>query len=463
VVTAIVQAQMTNDKENEMKLLTVKVHCVGGVKDVDFNLAGHNLFVVGGRNGTGKTSGIRAILMALCGREELRASWPDVPIPSGEEEGWVNVELGDDGAPGEEFLAQLHFSRKRDGSIYESFVLTDSSGKRKQGPRTLLRQLYSMRMFDPTRFERLRPSEQRDELVRLFPQLDFSDHDIRHAKLYEQRTEVNREGRALKARVEAMEMHADAPNEEVSVSQLMEELQRREHVNKTNGDERVALNRLRDELSTAMQQLNIARDELERLESQVAMRESVYHEKEAQVESLKDEDVTQVQRQIAESETVNSKVRDNRLRRECETRLKELATQSKSLTMEMDTIESEKQQSIRSAKLPVAGLGVDKEGVTYNGLPFEQSPRSKRFLIGCMIGMAGDRPKLPLLVCEHGDGLDWETLKQFDYMLKTNDWQAVIEVCTKSEDDDAKCQVVMELGEMKKQAVAVDRSTPARR
>jgi len=56
------------------------------------------------------------------------------------------------------------------------------------------------------------------------------------------------------------------------------------------------------------------------------------------------------------------------------------------------------------------------------------------------------------LVCEHGDGLDWDTLGEFDRMLTENGWQALIEVCSKSEADDEHCQVIMEAGQAKRKS-----------
>ena len=449
-----------------MKVMRLQVHHVGACKDVDLDLSGHHLYIIGGRNGNGKTTNIKALLMALCGRSGID-KWPDIPLQKDEEEGFVKVSLSGDEEMQDDigFTAELHFTRRRDGSIKEEFLLKDSDGEPAPEPRTLLQRLYSLRMFDPTAFDRLRPKEQRAELARLFPELDFAEVDKEIGRLYDKRTTVNRDAKSLKARVDAMPEDGDVPDEEVSVEKLMDELRRRRAINETNQELRgevdhftVGLAQLTEDSESIKRNADEKIAEAERrlaqlkeyrqLEGKKAdekVRSCEYGLKAAteRCVGLKDEDVEEVERQIGDSQNVNERVRQKVARGTCQKELGGLLAESQQLSDKIKDCEDSKIKRLREAKLPVEGLGLDREGITFDGLPFEQAAKSKRFLVGCMIGMAGPKPKLPLLVCEHGDGLDWETLGEFDSMLKQNDWQAVIEVCSKSEHDDQKCQVVM--------------------
>ena len=449
-----------------MKLLRLQVHHVGGCKDVDLDLSGHHLFLVGGRNGSGKTSAVKSLLMAICGRSELRDYWPAIPLQTGQDEGFVKVQLsGDDELQDDKgFEAELRFMRKRDGSVKEEFVLKDSDGDPAPEPRTLLQRLYSMRMFDPTGFDRLRPKEQRAELARLFPQLDFSKQDAEIKRLYDERTNVNREGKALKARVDAIQVNGDVPDEEVVVADLMRELKSRRSINDANNEKRHGLDTLKREMTAAGERfgnctalvdqlrrnLNEAEQSLidAKLKCDELSRQVDVEQREC--DALCDQNTCEVEEQVFNAQKVNEQVRQTKSRQEGEAKLSELHNKSETLCEMIKEIEQSKITALREAQLPVQGLGVDSEGLTFGGLPFEQAPKSKRFLVGCMIGMSGEKPKLPLLVCEHGDGLDWETLAEFDKMLEANDWQAVIEVCSKSEADDEHCQVIMEAGQAKK-------------
>ena len=50
-----------------MNVLRLQVHNIMRISDLDLDLDGHHLVLVGGKNGQGKTSAIKSLLMALCG------------------------------------------------------------------------------------------------------------------------------------------------------------------------------------------------------------------------------------------------------------------------------------------------------------------------------------------------------------------------------------------------------------
>jgi recombinational DNA repair ATPase RecF len=109
-----------------MKVLELVAHNVMGIKDVQFDLEGHNLFLIGGKNGQGKTSAIKALLMALCGRSGM-SDYPEVALREGEDSGFVTVklsgsqELHDDKG----FTVRLHMKRKVGGGVSEEFEVLD--------------------------------------------------------------------------------------------------------------------------------------------------------------------------------------------------------------------------------------------------------------------------------------------------------------------------------------------------
>ena len=67
-----------------MKIKNVKVHQVLGVKDLSADLEGHNLWLIGGKNASGKSSALNAIIMAICGKKGC--DYPDQPLKNGEDE-----------------------------------------------------------------------------------------------------------------------------------------------------------------------------------------------------------------------------------------------------------------------------------------------------------------------------------------------------------------------------------------
>ena len=69
-----------------MQVLKYEAHNVLGVKDVKFDLAGRHLFLVGGKNGQGKTSALTALVMALAGKSGM-SDYPEIALRKGEKKG----------------------------------------------------------------------------------------------------------------------------------------------------------------------------------------------------------------------------------------------------------------------------------------------------------------------------------------------------------------------------------------
>ncbi len=435
-----------------MRVLNLQVRNVQGIKDIDWNLGEHTLFIVGGRNGSGKTSAIKSLLMAIAGKSGLK-DYPEVPLREGEDDGFIDVKIGETET---EYTIRVNFHRRRNGSIQETLILRDKNGNPATSPRQLLQKLYGASGLDPTAFNRLSSKDQLETLQQLYPELDFRKIDNEIRGVYDERTAVGREGKQAAARYESMPHYPDTPSERVSVSALMAELKRCEDANDSNRYAgRQATIAKRDAADAERNSENAANrvDELElqlaeaKTESKRAAAAATTKHKEANrlaeaVTKLTDEDTDEIRSQIETAEETNAKVRANAERKTAGKTADRLRAEYQSLTDSMAEAEAKKKAALKLAKLPVDGLGIDSEGLTYDGRPYEQSPNSLRFLVGAKIAMALN-PELRLLVCEHGDGIDWHTFADFDAVLKSNNFQAVIEVCSKSNLDDEQCQVVM--------------------
>src|SRR5262245_46003478 len=97
-----------------MKVVRYTAQHVLRLSDVDFNLEGRHLFLVGGKNSQGKTSALTALLMALCGRSGLE-KYPEIQLKEGEDEGNVRVELAGEVGEPPQLTVELKLKRKRGG------------------------------------------------------------------------------------------------------------------------------------------------------------------------------------------------------------------------------------------------------------------------------------------------------------------------------------------------------------
>lgn len=443
-----------------MKVLKYEAHNVMRLSDVEMDMAGHHLFLVGGKNGQGKTSALTALLMALCGRSGME-SYPEVALKTGEEEGWVKVSLGgsdDDLQESIGLTVELYLKRKRGGQVVESFRILDSAGEEAPEPRTLLRRLCQLKAFDPLQFERMEPKEQKATLERLLG-LDFTSSRAEHKRLYDKRTEVNRDATKIKGQLDKLVFHKDAPDKEVSTEELLEELERRQEKNKNNAALRSVAVNMREAKCRQEQLVNRLLVELDELGKKIAKEEDALaqlvhnaNESTTNAAQLVDADEAEIRQQIRDADKVNTQVRENLKKLDADAQLDDLIKESEELTERMEAIDLTEKELLKSAKWPVPGMSIDDQGVLLNGLPFGQASQSQRIMASVEVGCSLN-PKLKLLVCEDGSALDEDSLAALDSALKAKDFQMIVEIVTRTSQDEELCSVVVENGTLKKARV----------
>jgi hypothetical protein len=448
--------------EESMKVLRYRAHNVLRTKDIDWNMDGYNLFIVGGHNGQGKTSGLKALVMALCGRSGC--DWPEVALKEGEDEGWVKVDIGptegDDTTSklADGFQVELYLKRKRDGQVVEQFRVLDKDGEELPSPRKLLQRLYVVKGFDPLAFQRMDKKEQKAVLERLLC-VDLTEKRTSYEALYRQRQVATRDAKNLRARYEGMPHHPGVPDSVVSVSDLLKELDSRKAVKEANDDQRKVLCRMMEDITEHKAKLTEIDERMEALEAEKKKLledeaeidrylDEAFANKENQesvVTALVDPDQAEVLKQIETAEATNAKVRDNMAKKTLFGELHELENGVDELNKEMEANQKAQKAALEAAKWPVDGLSLDSEGVLFNALPLEQASRSARTIVSAKIGMALN-PRLRLMVCEDGSDLDAETLEALDKLMAEEKYQMILELVTRGKEDEARCAVIVQDG-----------------
>ena len=112
-----------------------------------------------------------------------------------------------------------------------------------------------------------------------------------------------------------------------------------------------------------------------------------------------------------------------------------------SLTDAMAERTRQREAAIRNAAMPVPGLGFSAEGVTFNGLPFDQASSAEQLRVSVAIAMAAN-PKLRVLRIKDGSLLDENGLRMIGEMAQAEDYQVWVE----SVRTDGKVGIIMEDG-----------------
>lgn len=436
-----------------MKVLSYQVHNVLRISDVDLNLEGRNLVLVGGKNGHGKSSALNALLMALCGKSGM--DWPDIALKEGEDKGSVTVQLsGDEEMHETEGLTvELTLRRKRGGNVVDGLRILDSTGEECPEPRKTLQRLYSMRAFDPLAFERAKPKE-RGELLRDLMGLDFSALDGEYKEVFAARTIVNKDVKQKQAEVKHLSdsFPTDTPDEPLSVSALVKELDDTKEYNRNAERQCKVLvemtnleKKLGDEEGRLKLRLAEIDEERQKLDAEIDQQEKL-------CESLGTKELAPIQKRIASADEVNRFVEAKRKYTEVKSMLKLRQGESQQLSDRLTEITDTKQETLENAEWPLPGMCVDESGVLLHGLPFEQASKAERLLASIKVGMALN-PKLKLLVCHDGNDLDNTTMSVLEKVLKENDYQLLLEYVTRDEADESRCAVVFHEGAPKSEAV----------
>ncbi len=405
-----------------MRIVELRAENFKRLKAVNIRPDG-SLVIVAGENDQGKSSVLDSIEAALGGSKSV----PSDPIRKGKRRGRNVVDLGD-------LVVERQYSPT--GS---KLVVKNRAGETQKSPQSLLDDLCDKLAFDPQEFARLE-REKRTKVVKELVGLDFTKLDGQRSAAYSQRTDVNKDVKRLEAKLDLLEVHDGVPEGEVSVAELTAELGKREEQLAGNGTTRKDLEDAEKQLTgtdeaivEAKAEVATLRQQLEEAEGALTLREeeraavlTVRDDAQELVDELKDPDLEDVKRQMAESDETNRKVRENQEHARVAKELEDKEDEAQTLTDEIAEVDDQKQQQIADAEFPIEGLGFDEDGVTLDGVPFDQASESQRLMASVAVG-AALHPKLRVLLIRNGNDLGEQKLQALAEMAEKLDLQIWLE------------------------------------
>ena len=416
-----------------MKIIRLESENIKRLHAVEIKPDG-SLIIIGGKNAQGKTSILDSIEYALAGGSSI----PSKPIHKGEKKARIVVDLG-------QIIVTRTFT---DGS--SKLVVSDKEGFPKSSPQALLDSLVGKLSFDPLAFSRMDAKGQLETLKNMVG-IDFSKLDGEKEKIYQERTQINREVKSLQSQVQAIQKYESVPKGEVSILDLVNEQEERIGRNRGNLDERNRLIYLEGQIFKSQTDLDDLREQIKKLREKWDRATNDHNvlkiQREEQLErvnSLEDVDTNSILIQISQSEEINQKVRSNLKRSELQFDLELRQQQVEKITRRLEEIESEKSNLIASSNLPIPNLTFDENGVLFNGLPLDQASSAELLIISSSIGLALN-PKLKILLLRDGSLLDEDHLKTLAKWADQNDAQVWLETVSEGKE----CQVIIEDGRVK--------------
>jgi len=406
-----------------MKIIKLTAENVKRLKAIEIKPDG-NLIVIGGMNGQGKTSTIDSIAMAFGGKKYI----PPQPVRKGEKKAKIVCET-------EDLIVTRTMTPEGGGSL----KVSTRDGKIYQSPQSILDAMTGQLTFDPLAFSRMDDKAQLNTLKGLVG-LDFSELDQKRSILYEERTTINREGKRLVGALASMTDYPDAPDKEVLVSDLMEELDRRVEYNEAIDERGEILAEFKQDTAEQREQIGELISQIEKLEDQlkqmrlqkdelietVKNRTRKGEKEEDAINSLTILNTQEIKDQISSAEETNRQVRANQEIIKFNTDIEGLRKQSQELNDKINQIDGQKAIQLSEAKFPIEGLSFNEDGVLFDDIPFSQLASSEQLRISTAMGFAMN-PELKILLIRDGSLLDQENLKLMADMTEKEDAQIWIE------------------------------------
>lgn len=409
--------------EESVKITSLEFENLKRVEEVHLEI-GDALTVIGGNNAQGKSSILDGIKWCLGGDR-----WkPSKPVKEGAEKADAKVVLSNG------WIVERY---GKNGSLR----VTTKDGR--MGGQQLLKEFIGQFALDLQSFMDMTDKEKAKELLKLIG-VDLTELDELERTKYQERTEAGANAKRLKAYADGLTKHPDAPAEEVSVGDLTTKVQ----AGLTHNQAGARAKQLFDDMGGQVFRMEADVEELEAQlkkakEDLTAMRDR-RKALDAEVKAFKPVDIASLQQQMAEAETINRMVRDNQKYESAQMEAAVAADAHAALEVEISEIREARMSMLSEAKMPLEGLGIEDEKLTYKGQFWDNMSHSEQLRVATAISSALN-PKCGFVLIDKIEAMDIQTLKEFGKWLASANLQAI----TTRVSTGPECSFIIEAGRVK--------------
>ena len=417
------------------------------------DIGGGQSILVLGKNGSGKSSLIQALMSPL--DTKVR---PSKPIKAGEERRTISVTIsGTMGGEPKEYILDLYFTP---GDQKGRLVITNKDGETVKSPSTFIKSLIGNVSFDVTKW--LGESKEK-KLATLKMLTGCSDKiegiNVEIKELKEKKKMKAQRVDDLKA---VLKNHGYKPDDidkymtPVPLQPIQEDMSAVSQVQQKYDSVVSKMKGFNDDIVKNTESSKRANEEILRLEALIREQKIIIENNSAATEkcyaNIEIGNKWLNEHSRPSIEEVSARLNDAIVHNEHNAKIKVHAEQQKEMlaaSKELETIadsiekkEGERNKIISGSQLPIEGLTFDDAEIFLDGLPLEEGQinTARLFDVGVDIAMAMN-PGLRTRFLHDGSLLDKEGLKTIVDKIENKGYQAIVEVVSESEDVDVKFKI----------------------
>lgn len=407
-----------------MKINKLEIENVKRVKAVKIEPTANGLTIVGGNNNQGKTSVLDAIAWALGGNKYK-------PSQAHREGSMTPPHLSITMSNG------LIVERKGKNS---DLKIIDPSGQK--GGQSLLNSFVEELAIDLPKFMESSPKEKAKILLQIIGVGDqLFELERAETEEYNKRHTIGQIKDQKEKFAKEMQYFHDAPKELVSIQELVSQQQA---ILARNGENQ----RKRQQVNEIGQRFEIERQQIENLRQQLLELETKHNQTSVDLETaqksakdLQDESTEELEKNIAEIDEINRRVRVNLDKEKAEEDAAEYRLQYDQLTTTIDEIRQQKAELLDKAELPLPGLSVKEGELIYNGQQWDNMSGSDQLKVSTAI-VRKLKPDCGFILLDKLEQMDMASLEEFGQWLEQEGLQAIATRVSTGDE----CSIIIEDG-----------------
>lgn len=410
-----------------IKINSLELENVKRIKAVKVEPAQNGLTTIGGRNNQGKTSVLDAIAWALGGNKfkPSNAAREGSAIPPN-----LHITLSNG----------LVVERKGKNSTLK---VTDPKGN-KAGQQLLDTFIEELALNLP-KFMNATNREKADILLNIIGVGDkLAAYDLKEKELYQERLLIGRVADQKKKFAKEQVFYNDVPKDLISPQELINQQQTILAQNGENQRKRERVTQYEYLVTTLSQEVAALKKQLQAKELELDKAMSDLTVAKTDALDLIDQSTEELEKNLADIEETNRKVRANLDKEKAEDDAKEYAAQYDQLTLEIEKVREQRISLLKDADLPLEGLSIKDNELTYRGKKWDGMSGSEQLRVATAI-VRKLNPDCGFVLIDKIEQMDTETMNEFGSWLENEGLQAIATRVSTGDE----CSIIIEDGYVK--------------